>query len=178
MTTISQAWRERLTYTVMSIFVAWHTLALVVAPAPVSVTSQNLRVPLQPYLSLLMLDNAWNFFAPYFGSMHMSRFAYTIEDKAGKSISFYPEEEFGRLSPSYFLFRGWYTEITDKPEDYADLAGAMYCRKHAMLQPVSVTLLDIQEKFFSQNDFLAGKQRWDPEFVTVNTVKRVTCPAE
>jgi hypothetical protein len=175
---ISHVWRERLTYTVMSLFVAWHTLALVLAPAPISVTSLQLRVLLKPYLSLLRLDNPWNFFAPYFGSMQMSRFGYTIEDKDGKSVHFYPEEEFGWFSPSYFWFRGWYNEIIDKPEDYAGLAGAMYCRKHAALQPVSVTLLDIQEKVFSQDDFLAGKQRWDPEFLTVNTIKRVTCPAE
>ena len=159
---ISKAWRERLTYAVMSAFVAWHTLALVVAPVPGnSVTVQGLRVLLQPYLSLLRLDNPWNFFAPVFGTMNMSQFRYVVEDKAGEKLTFMPEAEFSGLFPSYFWFRGWYNAIIDHPDDYADIAGALYCRKHASLHPVSITLLEVQENDFTRADFLAGKQRWD-----------------
>src|SRR5260370_30682135 len=61
-------WRQRLTYLVMSAFVAWHTLAMVIAPAPESsVLVQTLRAALQPYLTLFRLDNPWNFFAPTIG---------------------------------------------------------------------------------------------------------------
>jgi hypothetical protein len=176
---ISNAWRKRLTYVVMSVFVAWHTLALVVAPAPPgSVTAQGLRVLLQPYLSLLRLDNGWNFFAPYFGNLNMSQFRYVIEDGTGEKRTFMPEEKFGRFSPSYFWFRGWYTEIIEHPEDYADIAVALYCREHASLHPVSITLLEVQENTFTQTDFLAGKQRWAPEFVTEKTIKRAPCTQE
>ena len=178
-TMISNAWRERLTYAVMSAFVAWHTLALVVAPAPPSsVTAQGLRVLMQPYLSLLRLDNPWNFFAPPFGSLRMSQFRYVIEDKTGEKHNFMPESEFSGLSPSYFWFRGWYDEIIANPETYADIAAALYCRKHASLHPVSITLFEIQEKDFTQTDFLAGQHRWDPAFVTEKTIKQVTCPLE
>jgi len=176
---ISKAWRERLTYTVMSVFVAWHSLAIVVAPAPGnSVTVQELRVLLQPYLTLLRLDNVWNFFAPTVGSMNMSQFRYVIEDKTGEKLTFLPEAEFSGLNSSYLWFKAWYNAISYNPEDYADIAAALYCRKHASLHPVSITLLEIQENDFTQTDFLAGKQRWDPEFVTVNTIKHVKCPAE
>src|SRR5215813_5609252 len=134
--------RKRLTYAAMSVFLAWHTVALIVAPAPLSsMIAQRLRVPLQPYLSLFRLDNPWNFFAPYSGSMNMSQFRYVIEDRAGQKRVFMPEREFSGFSPSYFWFRGWYTEIADHPDDYADIAAALYCKKHAMLNPVSVTLL-------------------------------------
>jgi hypothetical protein len=176
---ISNAWRERLTYTVMSVFVAWHSLAIVVAPAPGnSVTVQELRVLLQPYLTLLRLDNVWNFFAPPVGSMNMSQFRYVIEDKSGEKLTFMPEAEFSGLNSSYLWFKAWYNAITDTPEDYADIAAALYCRKHPLLHPVSITLLEIKENDFTPTDFLAGKQRWDPEFVTVNTIKHVKCPAE
>ena len=30
----AKVWRERVIYTAMSLFVAWHTLAMIVAPAP------------------------------------------------------------------------------------------------------------------------------------------------
>ncbi len=175
---ISNAWRERLTYAAMSVFVAWHSIALIVAPAPASSATQGLRVALQPYLSLLRLDNPWNFFAPYFGSMHTSQFRYVIEDKTGKELTFMPEAEFGRFDPGYFWFRGWYNAIIDNPEDYAGIAAALYCHKHASLNPASITLLEIQENDFTHTDLLVGKQRWDPEFVTGKTIKHVTCPAE
>jgi hypothetical protein len=174
---ISETWRKRLTYTAMSVFLAWHTLALIVAPAPLtSVSDKGLRVLLQPYLSAFRLDSPWNFFAPYTGSLNMSQFRYAVEDKVGEKHTFMPETEFSRLSPSYFWFRGWYNEIIDHPEDYADNAAALFCKKHAWMHPVSITLLEIQENDFTYTDFLAGKERWSPEFVTEKTIKQVSCP--
>ena len=53
---IWNSWRQRLTYLVMSVFVAWHTLAMVIAPAPdSSVLVGTLRAALQPYLTLFKL---------------------------------------------------------------------------------------------------------------------------
>lgn len=175
---ISNAFRERLIYTLMSVFVAWHTLAIVVAPASESsVTAQGLRVILQPYLTLFWLDNSWDFFAPSVDSVLTSRqFAYVIEDQAGKKLFFMPEAQFSGLrGPNYFWFRAWHHAIVDNPEDYADIGADLYCRRHASLRPMSITLLSVQEKEFTRTDFLAGKQRWDPEFVTVNTIKHVKC---
>jgi hypothetical protein len=175
---ISDTVRKRLIYAAMSVFLAWHTLALIVAPAPLgSVMAERLHVLLQPYLSLLRLDNPWNFFAPYSGRMNTSRFRYVIEDAAGQKLIFTPAEELGRFNPSYFWFRAWYTEVIDQPDDYADIAAALYCRRHASLNPVSITLLEIEEKDFMRTDFLAGKDRWSPEFVTEKTIRRVLCPA-
>jgi hypothetical protein len=175
---ISATGRKRLAYAAMSLFLAWHTLALIIAPAPLSSTIvKQLRGPLQPYLSLFRLDNPWNFFAPYAGSMNMSQFRYVIEDKAGEKRTFLPEAELSKFGPGYFWFRGWYTEISDHPDDYAGAAAAFYCKKHASLAPVSVTLLEIQENDFTRADFLAGKGRWDPEFISEKTIKSVPCPA-
>jgi hypothetical protein len=173
-TMIPNAWRERLTYTVMSVFVAWHSLAIVIAPAPASAMAKGLRAPVQAYLTLLRLDNLWNFFAPIVGTTPQLR--YVIEDKAGEKLTFAPETEF--RGPSYIWFKAWHYAIMDHPEDYADIAAARYCRKHAALHPVSITLLEVEEKDFTPADFLAGKQRWDPDFVTVSVIKFVTCPAE
>jgi len=176
---ISNAWRERLIYTLMSAFVVWHSLAIVVAPAPGnSATAQGLRALLQPYLTLLRLDNVWSFFSPTVDTMKMSQFRYVIEDTAGEKLTFMPEAEFSGFNPNYFWFRTWHSEIAENPAAYADIAAALYCRKHASLHTVSITLLEIQEKSFTQADFLAGKQRWDPEFIDVNTIKQVKCPSE
>ena len=81
---ISKPLRERLTYTAMSVFLAWHTVAMVLAPAPDnSVIAIALRPLFQPYLSLLRQDNRWDFFAPTVETGTELR--YTLEDAAGNA---------------------------------------------------------------------------------------------
>ena len=173
--------RQRLTYTAMSVLIAWHSLAIVVAPmSGSSVTAQGLRALLQPYLTLFRLDNSWDFFSPSVNSSPSGslRLSYVIENEAGKKLGFMPEAEYSRLEPRYFWFRGWHFAVISNPEDYADIAAAYYCRKHAALHPVSITLFSVQDKEFTLHDFLAGKQRWDPGFFTVNPIKLAKCSAE
>jgi hypothetical protein len=172
---ISREWRQRLTYTAMSIIVAWHTTAMIVAPAPPdSDLTQALRTVLQPYLTLFRLDNEWDFFAPTVGEG--SRLRYVIEDKAGARHTFTPADELSWFHPNYFWFRAHYYAIMDEPENYAESAAARFCEKHAALQPASITLQELQEERFTREDFLSGKNRTDPEFFTVKTVRRMRCP--
>lgn len=172
---ISQPWRARLTYCVMSAFVAWHTVAMAIAPAPDDgVALQSLRVLFQPYLSLFRLDSLWDFFAPTVGKG--SQLRYIIEDSAGEQHSFVPAENLRWYHPGYFWFRSWYYAIIETPEIYADSAAAIFCREHASLHLIAITLLGIEEGDFAPDDQLSGKHPMDPEFVTVNTLKRVKCP--
>jgi hypothetical protein len=172
---ISQQWRERLSYAAMSAFLAWHTVAIVLAPAPAaSGAAQALRAVFQPYLSLLRLDNQWDFFAPRVDRAF--QFRYIIEDRDGNHHPFTPDRDLNRSHPSFFWLRRWYIAIMDKPAVYADVAAAYFCRKHAALHPVSIILLDAEQtEDFTPEDQLNGKHPLDPEFVTVTTVKRVAC---
>jgi len=174
---ISIQWRERLTYLMMSLVVGWHGFAIVVAPAPdSSATVQSFRLLLQPYLSLFRLDNAWNFFAPSVG--RHSQFRYVIEDTAGKEHTFVPSQELNWSIPRYVWWREFkylYDGIMEAPEIRGDAIAALLCRKHASLDPVSIPLLQIQEQDFRPEDHLRGKHPLDPEFVTVNTLRRVNC---
>lgn len=169
----SKMLRQRLTYTLMSLFVAWHTLAMVVAPAPDSDLSQSVRKVLQPYLTLLRLDSQWDFFAPNVGEG--SRFRYVIEDEGGQRHTFNPAEQLNWLHPDFFWVRGWYYAIMDNPELYADAAAARFCGQNTALHPVAVTLLELQEERFTRDDLLSGKSRTDPQFFTQKTIKRVPC---
>jgi hypothetical protein len=157
----------------MSLFVAWHTLAMVVAPAPDSHLSQLLRTVLQPYLTLLRLDSQWDFFAPNVGEG--SRFRYIVEDTAGQRHTFNPAEQLNWFHPNYFWVRAWYYAIMDDPDLYADAAAERLCDENAALHPIAVTMLELQEERFTREDLLNGKSRTDPEFFTVKTIKRVTC---
>jgi hypothetical protein len=94
-------WRQRLTYVAMSGFLAWHTIAMVIAPAPYSSASvQTLRVAFQPYLTFFRLDHPWNFFAPTVAGTG-SQLHYVIEDAEGAHHDFSPTERLNRLHPDF-----------------------------------------------------------------------------
>jgi hypothetical protein len=173
---ISKKWRERLTYIAMSVFVAWHTLAMVIAPAPDSDVTKSLQIVLQPYLTLLRLDSQWQFFAPTVSEG--SRFRYDIQDRTGKIHTFMPAEELSWFHPNFIWFRSWYYRIMDDPDNFGDYAAAQFCRKHASLQPLAITFYEIQEEKFTRDDFLSGKNRMDPGFFTIKMLRGIRCPEQ
>ena len=170
----SKRWRERLTYTLMSVFVGWHTLALMIAPAPDgSAIAQSIRPLFQPYLALFYLGNKWDFYAPIVG--RGKQFHYVIEDSAGKRHTFLPTDGLSWFHPDYWWLRAWHDAIMDSPEIHGDFAAALFCQKHAALRPISITLVGIQAEEFSHEDHLSGKRPIDSEFATESTLTTVEC---
>lgn len=161
-------------YTVMSVFVAWHTFALVVAPAPDSSDLvKALRAVLHPYLQLFKLDNSWDFFAPNVGKNSILR--YVIKDGDGVGHTFEPAARLNWFHPSYIWFRDWYITLMEAPDDFGQAFAALFCREHADLRPVAITFLEVEEQDYGPEDRLAGKHPLDPEFVQVKTMKRFEC---
>lgn len=171
---ISEKLRDRLAYLAMSVIVAWHTLAMVIAPAPDSDVTAMARAALQPYLTFFRLDNQWDFFAPIVGEG--SRLRYDIQDKSGKMHAFLPADELRWYHPEFLWLRSWYYRIIDDPDNYADAAAAVLCRKHAALQPLAITFYEIQEEKFTREDYLSGKQRMDQGFFSVQMLRGMRCP--
>jgi hypothetical protein len=167
-------WRQRLAYAGMSALVAWHTLAMVVAPSPKSSITEAARSLVQPYLTLFWLDNHWAFFSP--GVENGSQFRYVVEDAAGKRHTFIPADKLSRFHPTSIWMRDRYIAIMESPQTYGDAAAASLCREHASLNPIAITLIEIEQKDFWPAHRLSGKQPLDPEFVTVNTLKTIPCP--
>ena len=175
---ISKQWRQHLAYLIMSLFVVWHTVAMVLAPVQDqerSATWPSFRFLAEAYLTLFRLENTWAFFAPA-GRSH--QFRYIIEDNAGKEHTFTPIKEFKWFHPRYVWFERTYWGIMTSPELYSDYFAKFFCRKHASLNPVSITLLQILEEDFRPEDHLSGKHPLDPEFVTVDPLKYLPCPDE
>jgi hypothetical protein len=172
---ITKVWRERLAYTAMSLFVAWHTLVMVVAPAPEnSDIVKGLRTVFAPYLQFFRLDNQWDFFAPEVGKNSVLR--YVIKDASGVGHTFQPATKLNWFHPSYIWFRDWYLTLMDTPDDFGEAFAALFCREHAALNPVSITFQEIEEQDYGPEDRLRGKQPLDPQFVKVNLVKNYPCP--
>jgi hypothetical protein len=173
----STKWRQRLTYLAMSLVVAWHSLAMVVSPAPNDSTLvQSLRFVFHPYLAFFRLETPWGFFAPV--GKH-AQFRYVIEDAAGNAHTFMPTEE---PSPSLAHYVWWrefkylYDGVMANPEFRGDPAAALLCQRHASLKPLAVTLLEVTEQDYRPQDELLGKRPLDPEFVVIIPLRRVACP--
>jgi hypothetical protein len=178
---MAKLWRQRLTYLAMSVFVVWQTLAMVVAPAPGSSDlAKGLRTVLDPYLHFLRLDNQWNFFAPDVGEEGRDPLGivlrYVIEDDAATLHRFDPGAGLNWWHPSSIWFRAWYLALLDSPDDFGVQFAALFCREHAALHPVTITLYAAEQKDYGPLDRLRGKQPLDAEFVKVTTVKSFPCP--
>jgi hypothetical protein len=166
-------WRPRLIYLVMSAFVAWHALALVIAPVPSSSELVDAtRAILQPYLTLLRMDNPWSFFAPTIAGAELR---YTVEDAAGTSTEFGSAEKTSWFHPEHLWLKDWNYSIIDNPELYAEHAGELLCRQHASMHPVSITFVQREHSGFRPEDWLNGKRPLDPEFTRETTVQTVQC---
>jgi hypothetical protein len=172
----SMQWRERLTYLAMSLVVAWHSTALIVAPMPNGSTmAQTFGALLQPYLSLLRLDNQWNFFVPV--GRH-AQFRYVVEDAAGKQHVFTPVDEASGSVARYVMWREFkylYEGVMEAPAIRGERITTLLCQKHAALNPASVTLLQVQELDFWPDDYLRGRRPLEPEFTFVSTLTHIMC---
>ncbi|MGH6753788.1 MAG: hypothetical protein ACREDP_16650, partial [Bradyrhizobium sp.] len=154
---------QRLAYVAMSVLVAWHTFAMIIAPAPDNSITVAARALAQPYLTFFGLQNPWEFFAPFVSPGY--RFSYVIEDTSGEKHTFTPADRLNRFDPNSIWMRDRYTMIMTMPDLHGEAAGATLCLEHASLNPVNVTLLEIQQKDFSPEDMLSGKLPLDAEFV-------------
>ena len=172
----SKQWRGRLTYAAMSLLVVWHTLAIVVAPSPDSAITRSARLLFEPYLTLFRLENGWSFYAPYVRVE--PEFRYVVEDASGERHTFVPAHKLSRFHPIDVWVKDWYIHVMDTPETYGDAVAAYLCREHALLHPVSITLLEIEQNEFSPEDQLSGKHPFDPEFFDKKTLTTVQCPNE
>jgi hypothetical protein len=172
---MAKIWRERVTYAAMSLVVAWHTLAMVVAPAPgMSDLTRGARVVLEPYLHFFGLDNDWAFFAPEV--VRDSVLRYVIKDDAGVEHSFDAGAGLNWFHPSYIWFRAWYIAVLNNPDDFGEEFAALFCREHAELHPVKIMFFEVDEQDYGPVDRLRGKQPLDLDFTKVFPVETFACP--
>jgi hypothetical protein len=172
---IWKGWRDRLIYLAASLFLAWHTIAMMLTPVPAqNVIVQAFRNLFHPYVTLLGIDANWNFFSPI-GASYQWR--YVIEDADGNKHTFKPITEINWLSPAH----RWYEKILQEPmispDLYGDYFAKFFCRKQAALRPVAITLVAVEEGEFRPQDYLLDKNRTtDAEYLTETPVLRALCP--
>jgi len=160
---IAAHWRARLGYLAMSLFIVWHTTAMMLAPVPQNnPIVRSFRALYQPYLTPLGLDANWDFFSPI-GWGH--QFGYVIEDADGKQHTFMPILDVSWVLPTRRWSERIFETVMNEPYLYGEYFAASYCRKHASQKPVAITLLEILESRYWPDDHLGGRHPNDPEYL-------------
>ena len=175
--TISSRWRERSIYSALSLFLAWHTVAIMLAPLPQkNMIVQEFRNLFQPYLTLTGTDTTWDFFSPLSTSY---LFQYALEDGSGNQFIFTPIADSSWLTPNHRWNERIFATLISTPTLIGDYFTKRFCREHASLKPVAITLLYLEEKEFWPRDYLLGKQRTtDPQNYTLYPLLRARCPQQ
>lgn len=171
---VPHRWRGPIVYVLMSVFVTWHAICLIVGPAPqTSVIAQALRPLVSSYLNLISLNVKWGFFAPIGGA---TEFRYLVVDSAGKVHTFWPTLGLAWYHPGKLWTIDRYRTIMQRPDVYGDHLIAGYCRKHATLKPVEIKLQQVvQVEDLLPSDHLAGKHPLDFEFAATETLRTKKC---
>jgi hypothetical protein len=169
--------RERIIYGLMSAFVAWHTLAIMVGPAPRdSDMARALRPLIDPYLNLIYLNVDWGFFAPVGMTFEIH---YKIENAAGKTHNVYPTRGMTDFHPSTLWTKDHLRGVAEglKNEGAKQRIIAGICTRYVAMKPVKITIVETkEEKYFAPTDYLAGKKVLDKEFASVEILGAGVCP--
>ncbi len=172
---ISRPARPGLLYAAMSLLLVWHSLAMIVGPAPDSDLTDAARGVVGPYLNVFRLEHSWSFFAP--DVRLYPDFRYVVQDASGQEHTFTPTVGLNRFRPSDIWIEDWYTNVGDEPDTYAEATAMRLCREQAALHPVQISLIGVERVDFTPDDELAGKHLYDPEFDDEMFLGTFACPA-
>ena len=145
---------------------------MLVAAGPASWTMAKIYPVFKPFLRLVNLEHEWGFFAPDPGTGHFVR--YEVRDADGKKHKFELTEALARWDPAYFRLTSMYTKYSYKDSDYAELAVATLCRRHADLRPRRARFVVAHQVEVSPDEFREGKGTLD-EF-RMSRRKWIDCP--
>jgi hypothetical protein len=78
----------------------------------------------------------------------------------------------------YFMWREWkyfYDKVMDAADARGYLIAGQFCKQHAELNPVSITMLRVQERDFSPQDYLQGYRPNDARHINVVQLANIDC---
>ena len=169
--------RQKILYLIASVFLIWHTFALLIGPAPQSYIRDNLLGIYEPYLSVFRLNNAWAFYAPEpdLGGV----LNYKVLDNDGNEHQFDIYHDYlDRWSASYFRYNAFFNNIEWNSAEYRRYRKSYIqylCRKHSNLSPKSIALIRIAQIPLSPEDYINGARPLDPDFTESRPSEPTRC---
>lgn len=155
--------------------VAWHALAIAVAPYPGCRLKAAVHPWFEPYLRAFYLEHDWRFFGPLPAAGRLLRARVTDGDGAIHEIPL--TEAASRESPLFFRrLRLWDAVGPARPETTRSVSLHL-CRLHAGLRPRSVQLVRLHQLTVDDEQYRAGVRPLDPLALEREPLAPVACPA-
>lgn len=143
----------------LSVFLLWHSVALLIGPMPSSYLMERVYPIFRPYMQTLHLTNPWGFFAPNPSAGRFIR--YSVIDAQGRSHAFPFTEVIPRSDPTYLSLEKMSSVMDkNKPSLLASVAQRL-CRQHAALQPVRIEFTRMQLRRLTTEEFERGARALD-----------------
>lgn len=163
-------------YVLASLFLIWHTLALVIGPAPGSELMSKIYPAFVPYLNGFNLNNQWGFFAPdpHAGSL----LRYGLETRDGERQVFHLTENLGREDADFLRYTSLYLTLIRQPQSYMKAAAKYLCRRHRALKPLAIQFFAGHQLRIGPEQFVAGSRPLQDDYMSVEYFEPIACAAD
>lgn len=162
-----------LLWVLASLFLVWHSLVLVVTPAPSSYLQKIFQDLSWPYVRFFQLESGWGFFAPE--PVRGKQLRYVVLDARNRRQEYRLTESLQRLSPSYLRYTTLYGNIHPGRPGLMKSAARYLCRRHAGDLPRSITFIVRHQLLITPEEYEAGKRSLTPEFIRTETLQPISC---
>lgn len=160
-------------YVLASLFLVWHTLALVIGPAPGSDLMSRIYPVFVPYLDGFNLNNQWGFFAPdpHAGSL----LRYGLETTGGERRALHLTEDLSRGDAGFLRYSSLYLTLARQREPFLQAASNYLCRRHEAEQPLAIQFFAGHQLRLGPEQYRAGARPLQDEYVSVEYFEPIAC---
>jgi hypothetical protein len=158
----------------MSLFVAWHAFATLLAPAPASYLKAEILPLFQPYLRLLHLNSQWAFFSP--DPSYGRTVRYTLIDADGAERPQSWVDAWPRGDAAYLRMTTLAAALTAENAALVESTARRLCRQHAADKPRAVRFELHQQLLVTPDAHLGGARPFHPQYVESSSLDSILCP--
>lgn len=158
----TRRYRRRVGYVVGSVFLLWHTTAILLGPWPASYWRAQVYAPFQNYLTLFFGENMWAFFAP--GAIFGQLVRYEVETPSG-SFSGDLTRNLPHRDPNYFRMTAMWDKASSNYAGYERSYARHLCAALAHLQPTKLRFVGFSLKSLPPRLYLEGRRPLDDDML-------------
>ena len=157
----------------LSLFLAWHSLVMIVGPMPGSYLKDRIAPLINRYRVLFYQDTAWDFFSPSASAAPMVR--YQVKESSGEEHLFKLSEEASRSSV-FLRYVKLYAEMSSPGRrPFLESVARRLCRKHADLKPAEVQIIVLSATVPPPSRYLEGRTLQDADLYKIRQRSTVQC---
>jgi len=160
-------------YRIQSLFLAWHTLAILASAAPASHLMGKVYPLFKPYVNFFRIQNYWGFFSSITQPGAILR--YTVENASGRKHEFRLTEDLKRSDPNFFGYHALHYSIQSKEGDYLNGAVRYLYGKHSALAPERIRFTRVNQLLISPQEYVEGHRPMDEGWIETEPLDWVSC---